>query len=514
MCDREGAQKGITKTIFCERYEIQRILGEGGMGKVFLAKDIKTRKKVALKIVKNEDQWEREKNILEQLNCVDGIPKLFFAGKAEEIFLVMEYIPGQSLKKHEKICGKLSEKDMILWMIKVCKVLQKVHEKGIVHMDLKPENIILHPSGKLYLIDFGVSLIEGEILTGYGTKNYASKKQKKSGEKAEFSMDIYSVGKIMQLNTKDQRAYDFREIIQKCLYDEKNQNEYTIQDIKKDLINLLWKKRIKKSAFLIICLGIVCGVSLRRCEEKKKTRIIYEETDSEELKKGIIYFYGNDETEKDLILARQYFRKDRTHKEKAQAYLLLSDLMDDSQKTVFGKDLEQAFVICEKDVHDFWSAYFFEHSYIIWSKKLSKNFLKRAQKLLDKMRQYRLDEKKKTILESEQMNLYELMAENGDTKQFFEETDRGLKQRLNSNKAWELYKRKLLYLENHGMEVQKEFERFLKFYPKVMEAYVEYGIYLCQKNEMEKAKDIYLEGLKQTGMTSRRAQGLRRKLGL
>ena len=53
-----------------------------------------------------------------------------------------------------------------------------------------------------------------------------------------------------------------------------------------------------------------------------------------------------------------------------------------------------------------------------------------------------------------------------------------------------------------------------KNYPKVMEAYIEYGIYLCQKNQIEKAKDVYLQGLKQTGMTNNRAKALRRKLGL
>lgn len=484
------------------------------MGKVFLAKDIKTGKNVAIKIVKDEDQWKREKNILTRLHDVKGIPELFFAGKDNDIFLVMEYIPGESLKKHEKICGKLSEKNMILWMIKACKVLQKVHKKGIVHMDLKPENMILHPSGKLYLIDFGVSLMEGEILTGYGTKIYASKKQRKSGKKATFSMDVYSIGKIMQLNTRSQRAYGFKKIIQKCLDDKKNQNEYTILDIKRDLNHLLWKKRMKKGVFFFFCLSVVHGKYWIDQREKRKAKVVYEGTDSLNLKNGITYFYGNDDVEKDLILARQYFKQEKKNRQKAESYLILLDLIDDQKKVVFDKKLEHALSVCQRDVRDFWSAYFFEHCYSIWSKKLPKDFLKRAEQLLNEMEQYKLDEKKERILKTEKINLYEIMAENGDTKHFFEETDRLFQQKLNGDEAWELYKRKIVYLENHGMEVQKEFERFLKTYKDVMEVYVEYGIYLCQREQIEKAKDIYLEGFRQTGMTSRRAQELRRKLRL
>ena len=70
------------------------------MGKVFLALDQKTGKEVAVKIVKDQKQWDRERVILQKLKHTKGVPELFFAGKEKELFLVMEYILGNSLKRY------------------------------------------------------------------------------------------------------------------------------------------------------------------------------------------------------------------------------------------------------------------------------------------------------------------------------------------------------------------------------------------------------------------------------
>ena len=75
------------------------------MGKVFLALDQKTGKEVAVKIVKDQKQWDRERVILQKLKHTKGVPELFFAGKEKELFLVMEYILGNSLKRVFPIPG-------------------------------------------------------------------------------------------------------------------------------------------------------------------------------------------------------------------------------------------------------------------------------------------------------------------------------------------------------------------------------------------------------------------------
>ena len=91
LCDRQSSEQEIGK-IYHQRYQVRKILGEGGMGKVFLALDQKTGKEVAVKIVKDQKQWDRERVILQKLKHTKGVPELFFAGKEKELFLVMEYI--------------------------------------------------------------------------------------------------------------------------------------------------------------------------------------------------------------------------------------------------------------------------------------------------------------------------------------------------------------------------------------------------------------------------------------
>ena len=90
------------------------------MGKVFLALDQKTGKEVAVKIVKDQKQWDRERVMLQKLKHTKGVPELFFAGKEKELFLVMEYILGNSLKRYGSVCGKLYKMKSLLWMIKIC----------------------------------------------------------------------------------------------------------------------------------------------------------------------------------------------------------------------------------------------------------------------------------------------------------------------------------------------------------------------------------------------------------
>lgn len=413
------------------------------MGKVFLAKDLKTGKKVAVKILKDENQWKREKEILNQLKNIKGIPKLFLAENTKDHFLVMEYIKGQSLKTYKTVHGKISEKTLILLMYKVCKVLEQVHKRGVVHMDLKPENII-----------------------------------------------------------------------QKCLCEDEKKNYQSARDIKRDLRKIVWKSRSEKSVVFLACIGMIGIFGFTDSHKEEKLKVQSVKTYEDFYKKGMVYFYGNERTEKDLTLAGQYFKKEETNKKKTEAYLLLIEVLNDPEKEVKQDELVSALEICQKDVHDFWSAYFFIDHYILWQEKLPEFVVKKAEKLLYKTEKFRLKEEQKKMLEKQKINLYEIKAKRGDDKLFFQETDRVFHEKLEKNEAWEIYERKLSYLREKSVNIENEYERFIKHYPKVMEAYIEYGIYLCQKNQIEKAKDVYLQGLKQTGMTSNRAKALRRKLGL
>lgn len=489
------------------------MLGAGGMAKVFLGYDLQTGKKVALKIVKDHKQWEREREILKRLNHLKGVPELFFAGWEKETFLVMEYIEGNSLKKYSQICGKLQKEQGVLWMIKICRILEKVHEQGIIHMDIKPENILIHPSGSVYLIDFGVSLFEGEKLSGYGTRKYASKKQMKKEEMAGKSFDIYSFGKTMESVMNS--SFAEKKIIEKCLAEDKKIQYHTVRQIREDLEKVLWFGRIKKWVVFIFSLSM--GYSFwnqTQTMEQREKKVIAQKKSQNEISKAMAYFYGNDGTKKDLELAKTYFQKVTKNKKNASSYLVLLDVLTDETKEVEKDILMKAVLDCQKDIYDFSSAYFYLHFYTSHVEMLPEQALNEDQKILDCIQKYPQNAQQKKQVQTEKVNLYEILAERGNDKKFLEETNRAVKEDLKGEEAWALYGRKLSYLERKEADIRKDYEIFIQKYPKVMDAYIEYGIYLCRHHKIKEAEIVYRKGKKQTGMTSKRAQELRRKLGL
>ena len=196
------------------------------------------------------------------------------------------------------------------------------------------------------------------------------------------------------------------------------------------------------------------------------------------------------------------------------SYLVLLDVLDGRRNDISAEKLMKIVQDCQTDVHDFWSAYFYLHFYTVNTAKLSENVWKEAEKMLEQIQKYPQKEEYQKLVEADRINLYEREAEKGDDRKFLEETDRVFKENLKGDPAWKLYERKLVYLESKQPDISREFERFLKKYPKVMDAYVEYSIYLCRNNKMTQAQRVYREGRKRTGMTSKRAEELRRKLGL
>ena len=251
LCDRQSSEQEIGK-IYHQRYQVRKILGEGGMGKVFLALDQKTGKEVAVKIVKDQKQWDKS----------------------------------------------------LLWMIKICKVLNKIHEQGIIHMDLKPENIMLDRSGNIYLIDFGAALFAGEKLSGYGTKNYASKKQAKTEERADIYFDIYSLGKTMESLLKATDAV--QKIIEKCLIDDDAKRYHNIRQIQADFERILRICRMKKGFMVVIAVFCIQNLwnQIQR-EEQREKEVIVQKKSQREIKKAMAYFYGTDQIQKNTQLARR-----------------------------------------------------------------------------------------------------------------------------------------------------------------------------------------------------------------
>jgi serine/threonine-protein kinase len=208
----------MTSTLLSDRYRIISVLGTGGFCETFLAEDTQmpSGRRCVIKLLKpvNDNpqvhqvvqrRFQREAAILEELGGAnDQIPTLYAYFQASgQFYLVQEWIIGQTLSQIVKQNGCLSESEVIPILISLLKVLDFVHSKGIIHRDIKPDNILLRSSdGKPILIDFGavretmatVVNYEGNITSSIviGTPGFMPNEQ--AAGRPVFASDLYSLG--------------------------------------------------------------------------------------------------------------------------------------------------------------------------------------------------------------------------------------------------------------------------------------------------------------------------------
>ncbi|MGN0643242.1 MAG: Stk1 family PASTA domain-containing Ser/Thr kinase [Huintestinicola sp.] len=188
------------------RYEITELIGIGGMADVYKAVDIVEDKVVAVKILKNEyadndDFVRRFRNESKAIAVLShpNIVKIYDVGFNDRMqFIVMEYIDGITLKEFMEQQGVLKWKDSVHFIIQILRALQHAHDRGIVHRDIKPQNIMLFPDGTIKVMDFGIARFareEGKTISdkAIGSVHYISPEQAR-GEITDEKSDIYSVG--------------------------------------------------------------------------------------------------------------------------------------------------------------------------------------------------------------------------------------------------------------------------------------------------------------------------------
>ena len=195
-------------------YEIERLLGKGSIGKVYLARHRRIGRRVALKIIRPEQRFDddadraefhkrlqREAELCAALHH-PNVVTLFEAGYEDDVvaFLATEYVEGESLQSRLKRTRPLPLSEALSITADVLRALAYAHGKGVIHRDIKPGNIIIATSGEAKIADFGIARPVDSSLTGtnslLGTPNYMSPEQVKSSSITPRA-DLFSVGVVM-----------------------------------------------------------------------------------------------------------------------------------------------------------------------------------------------------------------------------------------------------------------------------------------------------------------------------
>ena len=192
-----------------DRYEILEILGEGGMAFVYKARDTQLERFVAIKTLKPNyvkqetfvERFKREAKTAANLNH-PNIVQIFDWGIEDEPYFVMEYIEGNTLTSIIAKNRTISLSDILFIGAQVSNGLHAAHQKGLVHRDIKPGNIMITPDGKVKVTDFGIVSLQNEesdiTKTGsiLGTASYISPEQAQ-GKPVSIESDLYSLGTVL-----------------------------------------------------------------------------------------------------------------------------------------------------------------------------------------------------------------------------------------------------------------------------------------------------------------------------
>lgn len=195
-----------------DHLEVDSLLGQGGMGAVYLAKQISLDRQVALKILPPyagtdpsfSERFQREARALARLTHPNIVMVFEFGQIADMFYFVMEYIDGVNLREAIE-AGGLSTHEALKVIPQICEALQFAHDAGIVHRDIKPENIMLDSKGRVKITDFGLAKLLQRNAVNFtltstnqvlGTLKYMAPEQIESPTTVDHRSDIYSLGVV------------------------------------------------------------------------------------------------------------------------------------------------------------------------------------------------------------------------------------------------------------------------------------------------------------------------------
>lgn len=195
--------------VFAERYKLEDFIGQGGMSLVYRAVDIRTGHSVAVKILKSEynsdkeflERFQREAQAASLMSHHNLVNLLDVGVEGEYRYLVLEYVNGNTLKDIIRQKGRLNYQTAIQITIRILSALQHAHDNGIIHRDIKPQNVLIHTDGHVKVADFGIARMTNAFTiskgdTVVGSVHYSSPEQA-TGSVVEATSDLYSTGVVM-----------------------------------------------------------------------------------------------------------------------------------------------------------------------------------------------------------------------------------------------------------------------------------------------------------------------------
>jgi len=200
----------LTAGDLLDHYRIENLVARSGMASIYRATDVDTGGTVAIKIPHPEmeadpqlyDRFKREQEIGEKLDH-PGVMKVFKDTHRSRVYMVMEWVDGKLLRNVLAETRKLSPERAARITARVCEALDYIHSHGVVHRDMKPENIMVDPEDRIKLIDFGIAANEGSrrltfaaLSNVMGTPDYISPEQVK-GKRGDARSDIYAMGVML-----------------------------------------------------------------------------------------------------------------------------------------------------------------------------------------------------------------------------------------------------------------------------------------------------------------------------
>ncbi|HEY9478955.1 MAG TPA: serine/threonine-protein kinase [Gemmatimonadaceae bacterium] len=203
-----GEEHALIELELGTQYQVVRLLGRGGMGAVYLARDLALHRVVALKVLapgprsteEGRERFRREARTAAQLAHPNIVPVYAYGETANLSYIVMQYVDGESLGDRLGRAGRLRAGEVRRIMAELALALDYAHAEGVVHRDLKPENVLLGRSGRVMLADFSVATRPswdpqpGDAHRAFGTPHFMSPEQAAGELDIDGRSDLYGLG--------------------------------------------------------------------------------------------------------------------------------------------------------------------------------------------------------------------------------------------------------------------------------------------------------------------------------